>query len=62
MTIASEINEVLRACDKVPLAQRKSIWVQAWDAGRNASAALKKHDHTEARRFIREAKLNLKEL
>jgi hypothetical protein len=60
MSLGKEINAVLSACDKTPLAKRDSLWAQAWDAAREASAAHKAYRHIEVRNHLRSAKHFLK--
>ena len=60
MSLAKEINDALKACDKVPMAKRCNLWAQAWDAARSAAAASRAYQHTEARQHIRIATTALK--
>jgi hypothetical protein len=60
VSIGKEINAVTVACDKTPLAQRDSLWAQAWDAAREAAAAHKGYRHIEVRNHLRSAKHFLK--
>ena len=60
MSIGKEINAVTVACDKTPLAQRGSLWAQAWECSQLASVALKQYRHVEARNHLRSAKHFLK--